>query len=214
MGRRLIEELSQLTPVVIDFEYTTPTGAAPEPIEVALQALRVGEGRVEPASRWEALMRPPNHAALTAFDSHQTGITGAMLAEQPAAATVLAELDRHFSAGAYVLVAHNAPAEARILYDYREHCPNLARIDLIDTVRMARDLYPALPRHSLDDLLIHLKIPARHNRHRAMPDVQATVELFTRLLADNTRWSDLRQLRAVAGCTAKATQPEQGALFP
>lgn len=32
-----------------------------------------------------------------------------------------------FTAGPYVLIAHHAPAEAGLIYAYREHCPNLAR---------------------------------------------------------------------------------------
>ncbi|MGH3943664.1 MAG: 3'-5' exonuclease [Pseudonocardiaceae bacterium] len=212
MGQRLINALAHITPVVIDFEYTTPTGAPFEPIEVAVQALRVHDGRLQRAARWEALMRPPQHAELTPFDIGQTGITPDMLAARPFAGEILTELDRRFIAGPYVLIAHHAPAEAGLIYAYREHCPNLARINLIDTVRLARNLYPDLPRHGLDDMLRHLHIPAPANRHRAMADVQVTVELFTRMITD-ADWSDLRQLRALAGYAARAAQPEQAALF-
>lgn len=212
MGQRLINALAHVTPVVIDFEYTTPTGTPFEPIEVAVQALRVHDGRLERTARWEALMRPPKHAELTPFDIGQTGITPDMLAERPSAGEVLAELDRRFTAGPYLLIAHHAPAEARLIYAYRERCPNLSRIDLIDTVRLARHLYPGLPRHGLDGMLRHLQIPAPVNRHRAMADVQVTVELFSRMVAD-ADWGDLRQLRALAGYPARATQPEQVPLF-
>jgi DNA polymerase III subunit epsilon len=212
VGQRLINALRGVTPVVIDFEYTTPTGAAPGPIEVAVQALRARDGNLERTARWEALMRPPADAPLTTFDTTQTGITPAMLAEQPAAPEVLATLDRRFTAGPYVLIAHHAPAEARILSAYREHCPNLARIDLIDTVRLARNLYPDLPKHGLDELLWHLRIPTPPNRHRSMADVQLTTELFIRMAADSN-WVDLRQLRGLAGYAAEATQPEQLSLF-
>lgn len=212
MGQRLINALAHVTPVVIDFEYTTPTGAPCEPIEVAVQALRVRDGKLERAARWEALMRPPKHAELTSFDIGQVGITPDMLAERSYAGEVLAELDRRFTAGPYLLIAHHAPAEAGLIYAYREHCPNLARIDLIDTVRLARNLYPELPRHGLDGMLRHLQIPAPANRHRAMADVQVTVELFSRMVTD-ADWVDLRQLRGLAGYAARAAQPEQVALF-
>ncbi|MGH3938581.1 MAG: 3'-5' exonuclease [Pseudonocardiaceae bacterium] len=212
MGQRLINALRTVTFVVIDFEYTTPTGAAPEPIEIAVQALRVHEGKLERTRGWEALMCPPQHAQLTTFDTAQTGITPAMLADQPCAGEVLATLDRRFTVGPYVLVAHHAPAEARILSAYREHCPTLARIDLIDTVRLARDLYSELPKHGLDELLRHLKIPSPPNRHRAMADVQLTTELFIRMVTDSD-WGDLRQLRGLAGYAAEAAQPQQVALF-
>lgn len=212
MGQRLIKALQNVTPVVIDFEYTTPPGAAPGPIEVAVQALRARDGRLERTAGWEALMRPPANAPLTTFDTAQTGITAEMLAEQPPAHEVLATLDRRFTAGPYVLIAHHAPAEAKILSAYREHCPSLARIDLIDTVRLARNLYPELPRHGLDELLRHLRIPLPPNRHRSMADVQLTTELFIRMATDSD-WADLRQLRALAGYAAEAAQPEQVSLF-
>jgi DNA polymerase-3 subunit epsilon len=212
MGQRLIDALAHVTPVVIDFEYTTPTGAPFEPIEVAVQALHVREGQLERAAQWEALMRPPRHAELTPFDIGQVSITPDMLAERPSAGEVMAELDRRFTAGPYVLVAHHAPAEAGLIYAYREYCPNLARIDLIDTVRLARNLYPDLSRHGLDYMLRHLQIPAPANRHRAMADVQVTVELFSHMVTD-ADCVDLRQLRALAGYPARAAQPEQIALF-
>lgn len=212
MGQRLISAMRGVTPVVIDFEYTTPKGAPPEPIEIAVQALRVRGGTLERTARWEALMRPPRHAELTTFDINQTGITSDMLAERPLAGKVLAGLDHRFTAGPYLLVAHHAPAEAGLLFNYRAHCPHLARIDLLDTVRLARDLYPELPRHGLDDLLRHLHMPSPTQRHRAMGDVQATTDLFIHMVTTSD-WADLRLLRELAGYAAPAARPEQAALF-
>ncbi len=212
MGKPLIDDLAHVTPVVIDFEYTTPTGAPPEAIEVAVQVLHVVGGTLACRTRWEALMRPPKHAELTPFDIDQTGITPDMVADRPYAGEVLATLDRRFTAGPYVLIAHHAPAEANLIYAYREHCPNLARIGLIDTVRLARKHYPDLPRHGLDDLIRHLKMPVPANRHRAMADVEVTTELFSRMVTESD-WVNLRQLRCLAGCEAKAAKPQQIALF-
>ena len=213
MGQRLIADLSRVTPVVIDFEYTTPTGRPYVPIEVAVQSLRVVEGELTSAARWNGLMCPEDLADVTQFDIDQTGITPAMLADQPPAGEVMAQLDRRFTGGPYVLIAHHAPAEAGLLYALREHCPNLARIDLIDTVRLARALYPDLPGgHGLDNLIRHLRIPVPPDRHRAMPDVLLTTELFRRMVTDSD-WADLRQLRGLAGVQAEAGRPEQVALF-
>jgi DNA polymerase-3 subunit epsilon len=211
MGQRLINALQGVTLVVIDFEYSTPAGVAPGPVEVAVQALRVRDGKLARTARWEALMRPPADAPLTPFNIEQTGITPAMLAYQPPAHEVLARLDRRFTAGPYVLIAHNAPAEARILSAYREYCPNLVRIGFIDTVRLARNLYPDLPKHGLDTVLRHLRIPMPPNRHRSMADVQLTTEVFIRMATDSN-WVDLGQLRDLAGYAAEATQPEQVSL--
>ena len=202
--------------VVIDFEGTTPTGHRPEPIDVAALALRLQDGRLTETARFTALMTPPEHAPLTRFDTEQTGITAAMLGGQPDAATVLAGLDARLDDPPYLLVAHNAPTEAGILFDYRTACPRLAATDFLDTLRLARVAYPELPSHRLDMLLHHFQIPMPVDLHRAMPDVEVTAEVFRRIVdqgAANGRWRTLRQLRADGGFPAKGGKPEQDALF-
>jgi DNA polymerase-3 subunit epsilon len=215
-GLMVEDRFAATTFVVIDFETTTPTGHRPEPIDVAVLSLRVQDAALVETARFDTLMCPPPHAPVTAFDTGQTGITAAMVAQASTAAEVFAHLDGRLTRPPYLLVAHNAPTEAGILYDYRRHCPTLATLDVLDTVRLARHLYPELPNHKLDTLLTHLGIPIPSNRHRAMPDVEATADLFTRMIAqaDRTRrWTALRDLRSAACYVAKAGQPEQESLF-
>ncbi len=202
--------------VVLDFEATTPTGYRPEPIDIAAIALRVTGGELREVSRFAALMRPPEHAPVTPFDTEQTGITAAMVADQPTAGEILARLDSRLTEPPYLLVAHNAPTEAGIVYDYRQHCPTLAAIDFLDTVRLARIVYPDLFSHRLDVLINHLGIPRPADRHRALADVEITVEVFRRLIAEGDhagRWSTLRQVREHGLYEAKGGKPEQEALF-
>lgn len=202
--------------VVIDFETTTPAGFRPEPIEVAALALRPASGRMAEVFRFDALMRPPAHAPITVFDAEQTHITSAMVVGQPPAATILGGLDACLTAPPYLLVAHHAPTEAGILYDHRSCCPRLAATALLDTVRIARTLYPELHSHRLDVLLDHVHITRPARRHRAMPDVEATAELFVQLIdagSANGAWRTLHDLTAIAGYAAKAAQPRQDALF-
>jgi DNA polymerase III subunit epsilon len=202
--------------VVIDFEATTPAGHRPEPIDVAAVALRATGGGLREVSRFAGLIRPPGHAPVTPFDTEQTGITVAMVAERPAAAEVLAQLDSRLTEPPYLLVAHNAPTEAGILYDYRLHCPTLATIDFLDTVRLARAVFPDLYSHRLDVLINHLGIRRPIDRHRAMPDVEITVAVFSRILAEGAstgRWRTLRQVREDGLYGARAGRPEQEALF-
>ncbi len=97
-----------------------------------------------------------------------------MVAHQPAASDVLARLDSRLTDPPYLLVAHNAPTEAGILYDYRDSCPTLATIDFLDTVRLARVIYPDLFSHRLDALINHFGIRRPADRHRALPDVEIT----------------------------------------
>jgi DNA polymerase III epsilon subunit-like protein len=202
--------------IVIDFEATTPTGHRPEPIDVAAITLHPTGGQLSEVDRFTALMRPPGHAPVTAFDTEQTGITAAMLTHQPPAGVVLAQLDSRLTEPPYLLVAHHAPTEAGILHDYRQHCPTLARIDFLDTVRLARVLYPDLFSHRLDALINHLGLRRPADRHRALPDVEVTAEVFGRLIADGAdrgRWRTLRQLRDDGLYEAKAGKPDQQSLF-
>ncbi|MBI1759047.1 MAG: 3'-5' exonuclease [Actinobacteria bacterium] len=209
----------QVTFVVIDFETTTPTGHRPEPVDVAVIVLRTDVDRLVETDRYTALIRPPDHAPLTPFDTAQTGISPAMLADRPPAAQILAELDARLGPhlrDAALLVAHNAPTEAGLLFDRREHCPQLATTNLLDTVRLARVAYPDLPSHRLDVLIHHLKLTHPPDRHRAMPDVQITAQVFGRLLRDGHQtgcWSSLRDLRRHGEYQAKAARPEQTSLF-
>jgi DNA polymerase III alpha subunit (gram-positive type) len=214
--RRLLRndtELAATTFVVIDFETTTPRGAPAEPIDVAAVAVRLAGHHWTETFRFSRLIRPPEHAPVTAFDTGQTGITPEMVAKADPAAAVLTELDAHVTDdGSYLLVAHNASTEAGLIYNYRHACPNLAHLDLLDTVRLARAVYPELTSHRLDALLAHTGIPQPTNRHRALPDVQVTRALFSRMLgqAESARiWSSLADVRAAGLRVARAKQEEQ-----
>lgn len=204
--------------IVIDFETTTPVGYRPEPIEVAAVWLTVQNRTLARDNRsFQALICPPAHAPVTALDAHQTGITAAMTARQPDARHVLAQLDAEAGNVQLVLVAHNAPTEAGVIYDYRSACPRLAATGFLDTVKLARAAYPQLASHSLDSLLTHLPIPAPRGRHRAMPDTEATAAIFTRILTDGPAtgsWRTLADLRRAAGYKARAALPVQETLFP
>lgn len=118
----------------------------------------------------------------------------------------MADLDGRLTAPPYRLVAHNAPTEAGLIAGQRQHCPVLAAVPLLDTVRLARVVYPQLPSHRLDEVLRHLRIVPPGRRHRAMPDVEATAQVFERLLADGARaghWRRLHDLDRLGGFAAK-----------
>jgi DNA polymerase-3 subunit epsilon len=219
MGTQLSHDpaFCETTFIVIDFETTTPPGVRPEPIDVAAVWLTAAGGNPQPAGRrFQALIKPPAHAPVTDMDTRQTAITAEMVARQPSAPEVLAELDEALTGGPYLLVAHNAPTEAGILNDYRRYCPLLATTYFLDTVRLARTAYPDLPSHSLDVVLRHLGIPIPAGRHRAMPDVELTAAAFPRILADGAaagRWHRLADLRRIGGYQPKASRPQQESLF-
>ena len=137
-----------------------------------------------------------------------------MLKPARSAGEVLGELDRRLAAPPYRLVAHSAGTEGSLIRRQAEHCPNLAATPLIDTVAMARTVLPELGTHRLDAVLAHYEIPPQPGRHRAMTDVELTVEVFVRLLADGAHagaWHDLPALERAAGrpapCPSAPSRP-------
>ncbi|MFC4016207.1 PolC-type DNA polymerase III [Nonomuraea purpurea] len=182
------------TYLVIDFEGLTPAGHPAVPVEVAVLALTVADDGLSQLWSFESLIAPPVEVPVTSFDVRMTGITAAMLATAAGPEQVMADLDRRLTAPPYRLVAHHAPTEAGLIAHQRPHCPVLAAVPLLDTVRLARVLYPELPSHRLDDLVRYLRVEPPARRHRAMPDVQATARVFERLVTEGGRTGCWRQL--------------------
>ncbi|MGW5689038.1 3'-5' exonuclease [Nonomuraea sp. NPDC003754] len=203
--------------VVIDFEATTPKGYPAQPIEVAALALRYEQGAWTTVGTSSSLIRPPAFAPVTPAVTAQTGLTPGQLSQAPSPAEALGALDRRFTAGKqYLLVAQHAATEANIIYNQREHCPALARVDLLDTIPLAKHLIPSLPSHKLDTLLAHFAIKQPADRHRAYADVNVTAQVFFRLISaadEDPQLSDLAALVKIAGRTAKCNMPAQGGLF-
>ncbi|WP_327591372.1 3'-5' exonuclease (plasmid) [Nonomuraea sp. NBC_00507] len=203
--------------VVIDFEATTPKGYPAQPIEVAALALRYESGAWAAGRQFSSLIQPPAFAPVTPAVTAQTGLTPEQVSQAPSPAEALGALDRRFAAGKqYLLVAQHAATEANIIYNQREHCPALARIDLLDTVPLARYLVPGLHNYQLDTLLAHFSIKQPADRHRAYADVEVTAQVFIRLVSaadGNPELSDLAALVKIAGRTAKWNLPVQGGLF-
>ncbi|WP_186785647.1 exonuclease domain-containing protein [Streptomyces misionensis] len=153
----------------------------------------------------------------TSFDTGKTGITAAVIQQADSAAVTLAALEALLAHPPYVLFAHNAPYEAGLIYDQESSCPALARLPMLDTVRLDRAVYPGLPRHRLDDVLSQLGMPPPARRHRAMPDVLATCAVFARMVTDGAgtgRWSTLTDLHRVAGIEPKAARDDAQAAAP
>jgi DNA polymerase III epsilon subunit-like protein len=79
-------------------------------------------------------------------------------------------------------VAHNARVEYDVL---RRHLPDWSPATVLDTLRLARAVWPGLGTYGLDRLLDHAGILLREEsgrRHRAGFDVHATAPLFLTLV--------------------------------
>lgn len=167
--------------VVVDFETVTPRGRPPEPLELA--AMRLLPGLVlDQAFQFSRLIRPPADAPLTAFDTQQTGIREQDIADAPDAATILHRFDECLGQELPVLVAHNARYEAAIFQRFAVCCPQAAALSFLDTVALGKYFVPGLANYKLDTLSQHFHLPIPANRHRALPDVELTIQLLQHLL--------------------------------
>ncbi|HEU5378640.1 MAG TPA: 3'-5' exonuclease [Ktedonobacteraceae bacterium] len=167
--------------MVVDFETVTPRGRPPEPLELA--AMRLLPGLVlDPDFQFSRLIRPPADVPLTAFDTQQTGIREQDIADVPDAATILHHFDECLGQDLPVLVAHNAHYEAAIFQRFAVCCPQASALSFLDTVALGKHLVPGLANYKLDTLAQHFHLPIPANRHRALPDVELTIQILQHLL--------------------------------
>lgn len=126
------------------------------------------------AARFNSLINPGRPMPEEA--SRINGITDAMLAGQPTAAEVFPDFLRF--AGNSVLIAHNAPFDISFVNEElsRSGKPALTN-KVVDTRILARELFPGLPKYTLQDLARHFGITAIE-AHRAEDDARVCMELF------------------------------------
>lgn len=175
---RLIEET---TFIVVDFETITPKGRSPEPIE--LGAMRIEKGlRVDPNFEISWYIKPPIDLKITSFDTRQTGIHMNDVLDAPSAEIAILKFDELISNKDYMFIAQNARYEASIISRLSKECKYIKDIPFIDTIVLAKNLIPNLPNYKLDTLASYFSISIPNNRHRALPDVKLTVQVFLNLI--------------------------------
>ena len=178
--------------VFLDLETTGLDETREEIIEFA--ALRVVNGEVK--GEFSRLANPGRPLPLTI--TKLTGITDAELRRQPTGRAILAEFLSFI--GDDMMVAHNARFDRAFLVQKSEqYFQNPA----IDTLELARILYPSFEHHDLDTLA-HLLELRTETRHRALDDVRLLVQLWDRLLArlEALPFEVVRALSSVASLTA------------
>ncbi len=167
--------LRDVTFVVTDTETTGTIADTNRIIEIA--AVKVRGGRV--VDRFTQLVNPG--IAVPRFITQLTGITTAMLFNQPTAAEVMPEFVRFLEDG--VLVAHNLPFDQRFINAemMRAGLPPLPNQSLC-TLRLARRLLPGLHSKGLTSVANFFGL--RFNgRHRALGDAEVTAEVLLRFLS-------------------------------
>ena len=176
-NRKLIKDTEFL---VIDFETITPKGRSPEPIEVG--ALRISNNQIDEKASVDFLIKPPEGLHLTNFDTMQTGIKEENLANKKGALEIMKKIDVSCQKKEYIFIAQNAKYEANILSHYTEYCPGIKNTPIIDTILLARYVYPRLSNYKLDTLASTLGLPIPKDRHRALADCFLTADVFLKLL--------------------------------
>lgn len=112
-----------------------------------------------------------------------TGITNSMVENEPTIDIVLPQFLEFCEDS--ILVAHNADFDTAFIFE------NCRRLDIdwkrsyIDTLALARALYPELRNHKLNTLTKHLEVKLE-NHHRASDDAKATANIYLKMLSNLT----------------------------
>ena len=158
--------------VVLDLETTGLSPTACEIIEIACIRYR---GGVETDS-FVSLIKPGDMDAMTDLIVNLTGITPAMLQDAPTAAEVLPQALTFI--GQDVVVGHNVAFDVNFLYDHAQRL-GLGSFtnDYIDTLRLARSLFPEWKDHKLKTLVKEFGI-GESVAHRAAGDARQTAQCY------------------------------------
>ena len=156
--------------VVFDIETTGLNSHSNEIIEIG--AVKIKAGRI--VDRYSQLINPgrpiPYHI------TEITSITDEQVANEPKIDEVIGKFVDFV--GDAVLVAHNAPFDMGFIKrDVKKYLNIDLQSSVIDTLQMARDLFPDLKKYGLGDLNKTLGL-ALEKHHRAVDDSQATANMF------------------------------------
>jgi DNA polymerase III subunit epsilon len=145
----------------------------------------IRQGVIRYGERFASLVRPPDLEGLSTEGLRAHHLLPADIANAPAIAEVLPEVDRRLREGA--LLVHFAELDLAFLRDAYRRCGLVwPRPRLVDTMNLLMDLHhrqqqwtphPPPPRTALSDARADLGLPA-YPSHDALSDAVATAELF------------------------------------
>ncbi len=107
-----------------------------------------------------------------------TGITDDMLAEAPSEKEAISAFVEFCSSTSAVLVAHNSGFDTSFIRQACIRCGICYDFTTIDTLIMARLMFPQLKNHKLDTVAQHVGAPS-FNHHRALDDAKALSYIFS-----------------------------------
>ncbi|GAB4332154.1 MAG: helicase C-terminal domain-containing protein [Calditrichia bacterium] len=205
----ILYELGLKSYVAIDIETTGLDYLKDEIIEVA--AVRFTDGQA--GERFETLIRP--HIPIPENIVGITGITDEMVADAPAFSEVAEELLDFV--GNDPLVAHNVPFDIPFIEYNLRRAKNREGIgqkvqhyiylknDLLDTLQLAKILFPFVEGFSLEKLVQFFQIEQK-KAHRALDDALAAGELFLHLVVRAMK-VDFRDVRTILRILEPVQEP-------
>ncbi len=169
---------------VVDIE---GTGGSPERSRIMEIAVIIFDGN-EVIEQFSTLVNPGK--SVDPYVSKLTGITPKMLKRAPAFHEVAKHLVKLFSGK--IFTAHNADYDYAMLRNEFKRLGYDFKAPVLDTFQLAERLIDDVPSHGLDALTKALRIPVA-NRHRALGDAQATLEILKILLQKDMTGETLKK---------------------
>lgn len=163
-------ELNEATYVVFDVETTGLSAVHNDLIQIA--ASKMYKGNI--VEQFDEFINPGHH--LSAFTTELTGITDNHVRNAKPIEQVL-KMFQDFCKDT-VLVAHNATFDVSFMNaNYKRHGMPTITQPVIDTLELARNLYPEYKRHGLGPLTKRFQVSLEHH-HMANYDAEATGRLL------------------------------------
>jgi len=167
--------LEQTTFAFLDIETTGGNSSHDRITEIGIRFWRAGEV----VDEWQTLLNPGMR--ISPFIEQLTGISNAMVADAPPFEAIADTLEEKLRDT--VFVAHNARFDYGFIKSEYRRLGRLFSARVLCTVKLSRRLYPEFRRHNMDSLIKRHGL-GQVQRHRAMGDVAAMLEFFTRARAD------------------------------
>lgn len=171
-------EQDLLTGEYVVFDVETTGLSAIHDVIIELAAVKIKNGQI--VDRFESFAQP--HRPLTDQIRELTGITDDMLKDAPEIDQVIQDF-LHFIDGS-ILVAHNARFDISFLQEAVKRIGKPpVKNAVIDTLELARYLYPGIKNHRLNTLCEYLDVPLEQH-HRAIYDAEATGHLLWKMIEE------------------------------
>jgi DNA polymerase-3 subunit alpha (Gram-positive type) len=162
--------------IVFDIETTGLSVTSHKIIEIA--AIRMRNGEI--VERFESFVNP--HEKIPENIQRLTNITDEMVADAPELVQTLQKFQAFI--GDSILVAHNANFDIGFMKEnYKRHQLGTLTNPVIDTLALARMLYPTMKNHRLNTLTDKFKVEL-NSHHRAIDDSIALTHVLTHLLKE------------------------------